>query len=127
VHRLVQAVTRTPDPTDPHRQPADIATARYITEAILADALAGPDAHNPADWPAYRMVLPLARALLEHTTPDTDTTWTSRLLNALGRYLSGQGDLDTAIAPTTPAPPTATTASMALTTRTRWDSRHNLT
>ncbi|MFJ9782603.1 tetratricopeptide repeat protein [Amycolatopsis sp. NPDC101161] len=98
VHRLVQAVTRTPDLTDPHRQPADIATARDTTATCLAAALSGLDPDTPAGWPAYRTVLPHARALLEHTTPDTDTTHTSLLLNQLGLYLKGQGDLGTAIA-----------------------------
>ncbi|MFI7122639.1 tetratricopeptide repeat protein [Amycolatopsis sp. NPDC049868] len=97
VHRLVQAVTRTPDPTDPHRQPTDIATARDNTTTLLSDALTELDPHTPADWPAYRTVLPHARALLQHTTPDTDTTQTSRLLNNLGRYLAGQGGVGTAI------------------------------
>ncbi|WP_208630396.1 tetratricopeptide repeat protein [Amycolatopsis kentuckyensis] len=97
VHRLVQAVTRTPDPADPHRQPADIATACDNTATFLSAALSDLDPHTPADWPAYRMVLPHARALLEHTTPDADTTQTSRLLNELGLYLDGQGDVGTAI------------------------------
>ncbi|MBB5856483.1 tetratricopeptide repeat protein [Amycolatopsis umgeniensis] len=98
VHRLVQAVTRTPDPTDPHRQPADIATARDTTTTILSTNLSKLHPHTPADWPALRMVLPHARALLEHTTPDTDTSHTSYLLNQLGTYLKGQGDISTAIA-----------------------------
>ncbi|WP_199749993.1 FxSxx-COOH system tetratricopeptide repeat protein [Amycolatopsis sp. WAC 04169] len=97
VHRLVQAVTRTPDPTDPHRQPADITTARDTTTTILATTLTEQDPHTPAEWPAYRMVLPHARALLDHTTPDTDTSQTSLLLNELGVYLNGQGDVSTAI------------------------------
>ncbi|RSM34661.1 tetratricopeptide repeat protein [Amycolatopsis balhimycina DSM 5908] len=97
VHRLVQAVTRTPDPTDPHRQPADIATARDNTATFLSTALPDLDPDTPANWPAYRMVLPHARALLEHTTPDTDTIQTSHLLNELGLYVEGQGDVGTAI------------------------------
>ncbi|WP_158634096.1 tetratricopeptide repeat protein [Amycolatopsis sp. WAC 04169] len=97
VHRLVQAVTRTPDPTDPHRQPADIATARDSTATLLTAALATLDPHIPATWPVYRMVLPHARALLEHATPNTDTAQTSRLLSRLGRYLNGQGDAGAAI------------------------------
>jgi tetratricopeptide (TPR) repeat protein len=97
VHRLVQAVTRTPDPTDPHRQRADIANARDVTAAVLSVALFGLDSSNPVDWPAYRMVLPHARALLENAMPDTDTAQTSRLLNELGLYLKGQGDVGTAI------------------------------
>ncbi|HEV3291365.1 MAG TPA: NB-ARC domain-containing protein, partial [Streptosporangiaceae bacterium] len=43
VHRLVQAVTRTPDPDDPHRDPEAIAAARDQAARQLADAL-------PADW-----------------------------------------------------------------------------
>ncbi|MFC9250061.1 tetratricopeptide repeat protein [Amycolatopsis thailandensis] len=97
VHRLVQAVTRTPDLADPHRQPADIATARNSTATILATALSTLDPLTPAGWPVYRKVLPHARALLEHTNPDTDTTQTSFLLNELGRYLKGQGNVGTAI------------------------------
>ncbi len=38
------------------------------------------------------MVLPHARALLDRTTPDTDTARTGLLLNHLGLYLTGQGD-----------------------------------
>ncbi len=98
VHRLVQAVTRTPDPTDPHRRPADIAAARDSTATALSAALDGVDARIPTDWHAYQRVLPHARALLEYAMPDTDTTHTSRLLNELGRYLHGQGELGTAIA-----------------------------
>ncbi|GGM90475.1 tetratricopeptide repeat protein [Lentzea pudingi] len=98
VHRLVQAVTRAPDPIDPHRQPADIATARDRTTTSLTAALAGLHPENPADWPIYRMVLFHVRALLEHTTPHCDTTQTSRLLNELGGYLEGQGDAVTAVA-----------------------------
>ncbi|MGY6658542.1 tetratricopeptide repeat protein [Amycolatopsis sp. TRM77291] len=97
VHRLVQAVTRTSDPNDPHRQPADIATARDSTTTTLANALTDLDARSPMDWPAYRIVLPHARALLKHTTHDTDTTQTSHLLNQLGSCLAGQGDVSTAI------------------------------
>jgi hypothetical protein len=66
VHRLVRAVTRTPDPTDPHRQPADIAAARDAATAALTTALAGQP-HDPAAWPTYRTVLPHARTLLDHT------------------------------------------------------------
>ncbi|RDI25432.1 tetratricopeptide repeat protein [Lentzea flaviverrucosa] len=98
VHRLVQAVTRTPDPADPHRQLADIASARDTATTILATALVGRRPNNPADWPVYRLVLPHARILLEHTTSDTDTTQTGWLLNELGHYLDEQGDVTTRIA-----------------------------
>ncbi|ONI91450.1 hypothetical protein ALI22I_08885 [Saccharothrix sp. ALI-22-I] len=62
------------------------------------NALAEHHPHDPVAWPAYRMILPHALTLLDHAPPDTDTTRTSRLLNDLGHYLKGQGDLGTAIA-----------------------------
>ncbi|TQM82448.1 NB-ARC domain-containing protein [Saccharothrix saharensis] len=97
VHRLVQALTRTPDPTDPHRQPTDIAHARDTTATALTTALTGTDPRLPADWPVFQTVLPHARALLDHTHPDTDTEPLCRLANDLGVYLDGQGDTTTAI------------------------------
>jgi tetratricopeptide (TPR) repeat protein len=98
VHRLVQAITRTPDPTDPYRLPGDIAAARDTATAALATALNGYDPEDPPDWRVYRQVLPHARALLDHTTPDTDSPATGQVLNELGRYLTGQGEVGTAIA-----------------------------
>lgn len=41
VHRLVQAVTRTPDPADPHRTPAAIDQARAQATAQLNAATPG--------------------------------------------------------------------------------------
>ncbi|WP_157529718.1 tetratricopeptide repeat protein, partial [Nocardia sp. NRRL S-836] len=98
VHRLVQAITRTPDPTDPYRQPGDIAAARDTATTALATTVDGLNPDSPADWRVYRQVLPHARALLDHTTPDTDSPATGLVLNALGRYLEGQGEVGTAIA-----------------------------
>jgi tetratricopeptide (TPR) repeat protein len=98
VHRLVQAVTRTPDPNDPHRQPVDIALARDTAVATLADAVFGANYLLPADWPVFQTVLPHARALLNHTLPDTDTELLCHLANRLGIYLRNQGDNATAIA-----------------------------
>ncbi|MFB9599355.1 tetratricopeptide repeat protein, partial [Saccharothrix longispora] len=100
VHRLVQALTRTPDPTDPHRQPTDIAHARDTTATALATVLTGTDPDLPADWPVFQTVLPHARALLDHTHThtDTDTEPLCRLADRLGVYLDGQGDTTTAIA-----------------------------
>jgi hypothetical protein len=41
VHRLVQAVARTSDPGDPHRQPSEIIASRDTASGLLADALPG--------------------------------------------------------------------------------------
>ncbi|RKT74927.1 tetratricopeptide repeat protein [Saccharothrix variisporea] len=92
VHRLVQAVTRTEDPADPHRRPEDVAAARDTAATILSDCVTDLDPRSPADWPRYHQVLPHARALFGHTTPDTDTPHTAHLLAQLGHYLDNRGD-----------------------------------
>ncbi|WP_253890534.1 tetratricopeptide repeat protein [Actinokineospora diospyrosa] len=91
VHRLVQAVSRTPDPADPHRQPDDIATARDLASSTLASRVDGLDPERPADWPHYQAVLPHAQALMDRTAPEVDTPDMSALLSWLGSYLIGRG------------------------------------
>ncbi|MEU4443473.1 tetratricopeptide repeat protein [Actinosynnema sp. NPDC050801] len=95
VHRLVQAVTRTPDADDPHRQPDDITRACDTAASLLVRAVAGADPNLPADWPAFQSVLPHGQAL-DHTDRDTDDLGV--LANELGRYVQDQGDATTAIA-----------------------------
>jgi tetratricopeptide (TPR) repeat protein/transcriptional regulator with XRE-family HTH domain len=91
VHRLVQAVARTPDSTDPHRQPDDIATARHQATHILCDNC--PDDYRaPDNWAAMRVLLPHIDALARHSSPATDTETTSSLLTFTGVFLAGQGD-----------------------------------
>lgn len=97
IHRLVQTVTRTPDSTDPHRQPEDIAQARETTAECLAGALSGIDFSLPADWPVYQAVLPHALTLLGHTNSDNDTTVICALAVYVARYVCRQGDIATAI------------------------------
>ncbi|MFF0768532.1 tetratricopeptide repeat protein [Nonomuraea wenchangensis] len=96
VHRLVQAVARTPGSEDPHRRPADIDTARGQATDLLSDAL--PATYSePADWPAWRTLLPHITALAEHTSPGTDTTATAWLINRVGLFLGNQGAVHRAI------------------------------
>ena len=89
MHRLVQAVTRTPDPDDPHRGPQAIDDAREQATRQLVGAL--PGWQDPAGWPAWRMLLPHIEALASHAPPDTDTQDTAYLLNQAGLFLDGQG------------------------------------
>jgi tetratricopeptide (TPR) repeat protein len=98
VHRLVQAITRTPDPHDPHRQADDIDAARDTATTALLAAVAGRGTRDPADWPRYHLVLPHARALFDHATPDTDTADTCDLLARFGIFLNAQGDAVTGVA-----------------------------
>ena len=89
MHRLVQAVTRTPDPGDPHRDPEAIDAARHQATRQLVGAILDPD--DPADWPDWRMLLPHIDALASHAPPDTDDQDTASLLNDAGLFLKGQG------------------------------------
>ena len=90
VHRLVQAVTRTPDPGDPHRSPQQIDDARDQATRQLAGALPA-DWQDPAGWPGWRMLLPHIDALASYAPPNTDTRTTAYLLNQAGGFLKGQG------------------------------------
>jgi tetratricopeptide (TPR) repeat protein len=89
MHRLVQAVTRTPDPGDPHRAPRQIDAARDQATGQLAGAL--PDWQDPAGWPSWRMLLPHIDALASHAPPDIGTQDTAYLLNQAGLFLLSQG------------------------------------
>src|SRR6185369_7335361 len=89
MHRLVQAVTRTPDPGDPHRDPRLIDAARDQATCQLVDAL--PEPQDPAGWPDWRMLLPHIDALASHAPPDIDTDTTASLLYYAGLFLNGQG------------------------------------
>ncbi|MET7520406.1 FxSxx-COOH system tetratricopeptide repeat protein [Streptomyces sp. NPDC005480] len=88
VHRLVQALARTPDTNDPHRTPSHINQAREQATSNLYNALP-PALYDPATWPTWRTLLPHIDALADHTDADTDTT--AYLLNRAGRFLADQG------------------------------------
>src|ERR1019366_9277937 len=90
VHRLVQAVTRTPSPGDPHRDPQAIDAAHHQATGQLAAAIPA-DWQDPAGWPGWRMLLPHVEALASHSPPDTDTQATAYLLNQAGLFLEAKG------------------------------------
>jgi tetratricopeptide (TPR) repeat protein len=96
VHRLVQAVARTPEPGDPHRDPDRIAKARDHANSRLLAAL--PNSKDPAGWSAWRLLLPHVYALASHSRPESDTPATAHLLNLAALFLSGQGLIIQAIA-----------------------------
>ncbi|MGP8303383.1 tetratricopeptide repeat protein [Streptomyces inhibens] len=97
MHRLVQAVARTPDSDDPHRQPNSIADARNHASAYLASALPD-DYEDPALWPTWRTLLPHADALADHSPSDHDTIDTIRILSHTAGFLLGQGAMQRATA-----------------------------
>ncbi|MFC0041862.1 FxSxx-COOH system tetratricopeptide repeat protein [Actinomadura rayongensis] len=99
LHRLVQAVARTPDPHvdgDSHRQPADVHIACHAATALL-DQARPADPADPAGWPTWRTLIPHVDALAQHAPPDTDTPTTARLLNHAANFLQDQGELARAI------------------------------
>ncbi len=96
-HRLVQTLTRTPDPTDPHRSPDAIETAHQQAADILCSALPNAPQTNVAGWPQWRILLPHVEALIAATAPAHDTTTTDRILNQTALYLHEQGQIARAI------------------------------
>ncbi|MFE9617842.1 tetratricopeptide repeat protein, partial [Streptomyces sp. NPDC006384] len=96
VHRLVQAVARTPEPGHPHRTPEQIEQARQHATGRLHTVLPR-DWNNPANWPLWRELLPHVDALARHADTDTDTHTTARLLSYAGGFLKDQGTLRRAI------------------------------
>ncbi|MFI6339901.1 FxSxx-COOH system tetratricopeptide repeat protein [Streptomyces sp. NPDC050535] len=98
VHRLVQALARTPDPHDPHRLPKAIDHARGQATACLADTFPA-DVDRPETWPRCRALLPHIDSLTRHHTAGHDTAHTAYALDRAATYRIGQG----ALAPTIPA------------------------
>ncbi|MFE9925761.1 tetratricopeptide repeat protein [Streptomyces sp. NPDC005774] len=103
VHRLIQTVARTPDPTttddaDPHRTPDSITAARHHATALLRTVLPDEPETNVAGWPVWRTLLPHAEALFTAVDPAHDTEDTDLLLNQTAIYLQGQGQITQAIA-----------------------------
>ncbi|MFD7550717.1 tetratricopeptide repeat protein [Streptomyces sp. NPDC059816] len=90
VHRLVQALARTPDPDDPHRDADDIADARDQAAALLSGAFPTAVEHPP-NWPRCRALLPHVDALSGHHSPELDTVHTARALDRGASYRKGQG------------------------------------
>ncbi len=67
IHRLVQALARTPDPTDPHRAPQLVDQAREHA-TITLNASLPPTYTDPTTWPAWRTLLPHINTLATNTT-----------------------------------------------------------
>src|SRR5207247_1590299 len=95
MHRLVQAVTRTPDPEDPHRDPQAIDAAR--DQAARQLAVAVPDPDDPARWPSWWMLLPHIDVLASHAPPDAATPLTPASRNNLAYAHREAGDQGGAI------------------------------
>ncbi|MGW6568292.1 tetratricopeptide repeat protein [Streptomyces sp. NPDC054975] len=92
VHRLVQAVARTADASDPHRCAEDIDAARLLAEEVLTAAVPrGTD--DRAEWKAWRELFPHVEAHLGHVDPAADTATTAELVDRGAQFLVSARDL----------------------------------
>ncbi len=90
VHRLVQAVSRTPDPEDPHRRAEAVAAARDTAAKCLVRVLPDDDTEDPSNWPVWRTLLPHVEALAAHAAADTDTPDLVRVFSRVGKFAADQ-------------------------------------
>jgi tetratricopeptide (TPR) repeat protein len=82
MHRLVQAVARTPDADSSHRTVGNVADARRQAVAMLEAAL--PDGDQYAPW---RVLLPHIEALTSRIPPETDDAAVARIINRTALFL----------------------------------------
>ncbi|MGI5468372.1 FxSxx-COOH system tetratricopeptide repeat protein [Streptomyces sp. CA-132043] len=90
VHKLVQAVTRTPDQTDRHRQPKEIIEAR-ITATELIQRVLPVAFDDPVTLPAWRSLLPHIAALADNRPPESDDARMISVLDHTGKHLLWRG------------------------------------
>ncbi|WHM37992.1 tetratricopeptide repeat protein [Streptomyces sp. BPTC-684] len=91
VHRLVQAVARTPEAGDPYRQAEAVSEAMAMAVRILAGTVPGA-APEPEMWVKWRPLLPHVEALAEHVSrrfEESDREFAS-LLRDLQSVLNSQ-------------------------------------
>ncbi|MFG2143906.1 NB-ARC domain-containing protein [Streptomyces sp. NPDC048696] len=89
VHRLVQAVARTPDEQDPHRRPEAVEEAcAFVVKAL--SCLFDEDPHKPESWPKWGRLLPHLDALGEYDRLGGGDSDLGRLLIRVGRVLGGK-------------------------------------
>lgn len=90
LHRLVQAVARTSDHTDPHRRPDAVALAREMAAEALVEGLP-TDTGDPAQWPRWHALLPHVEALAEYVPAAADSVDLARVFSITGEFLSTYG------------------------------------
>ncbi|MFF7602336.1 tetratricopeptide repeat protein [Streptomyces mirabilis] len=90
VHRLVQALARTSDPTDPHRTPELIGRSLRQATARLRGVLPATW-QDPAMWQDWRTLMPHIDALVNHAPAAADTEDALDVLNEAGKFLINQG------------------------------------
>jgi hypothetical protein len=89
VHRLVQALARTPDPDDPHRSASDVKSARDRAATSLSKAFPN-DLRSAETWLSFRALMPHVEALAQHVSIEDDSEATAGLLGKAGRVAGAQ-------------------------------------
>jgi tetratricopeptide (TPR) repeat protein len=95
VHRLVQAIARTPEPGDLHCEPGAIDAARDRAAQQLVAALPGTE--DAEQWPRWRALLPHIAALASRSGPETDVPVTNVLFGLAGAFAYEQGQVALAV------------------------------
>lgn len=90
VHRLVQALARTPAWDAPHRRAKDITNAQRIAAEALRHSLPA-EVSDPETWPSWRTLLPHVTAHADSTPPEMETVTTADLLRSISQFLGDQG------------------------------------
>ncbi|MDT0612095.1 tetratricopeptide repeat protein [Streptomyces lancefieldiae] len=102
VHRLVQALSRTPGPGDPHRSPTAIADARNRAVATLVESFPeGDPVVDVAIWPRCRALAPHIEAFIAHCAPERGSLAVADLCSVAAQFFRGQGQFSRAVALTT--------------------------
>lgn len=91
VHRLVQALARTPDPDDPHRSAGDVESARDLAATGLTKAFPN-DLQSSETWLSFRALMPHVDALAEHVPLEDDSEATAELFGKAGAVARAQAD-----------------------------------
>lgn len=90
VHRLVQALARTPDPKNPHRRAKDITSAQRVAANTLESRLPAK-VGDPGTWSTWHALLPHLIAHTDRTPPESETATTARPLRNASEFLCEQG------------------------------------
>ncbi|MEV4971073.1 tetratricopeptide repeat protein [Streptomyces scopuliridis] len=97
IHRLVRAVTRTPDPADPHRAAEAINRAQQQAEQVLRRSLPEDPLSNVGGWARWRHLLPHIHALTDLISPEQDTEDTAAICLQVSLFLQREGHSDQAV------------------------------
>ncbi|WP_017624027.1 tetratricopeptide repeat protein [Nocardiopsis chromatogenes] len=90
VHRLVQAISRIPDPADPHRSPESVAFSRERAAVLIKAAMPINPTFNIPEWPQARTLLPHVAALAAACPSDLDSESSMRVWETSSEFLRSQ-------------------------------------